>query len=45
MANDIEKENAHAGHRARLKNRFLTEGLDAFNEHQILELYYSIQFQ
>ena len=38
MANDIEKENAHAGHRARLKNRFLTEGLDAFNEHQILEL-------
>lgn len=38
MVNDKEKENAHAGHRARLKNRFLTEGLDAFNEHQILEL-------
>lgn len=38
MANDTAKENSHTGHRARLKNRFLTEGLDSFNEHQILEL-------
>ncbi len=32
------EENAHTGHRARLKQRFAEEGLDAFNEHQILEL-------
>jgi len=28
----------HEGHRERLKNRFLTEGLDGFEQHQILEL-------
>ncbi len=28
----------HAGHRQRLKERFLKDGLDAFNEHQVLEL-------
>lgn len=28
----------HEGHRDRLKNRFLTEGLDGFEQHQILEL-------
>lgn len=28
----------HEGHRERLKNRFLTEGLDSFEQHQILEL-------
>jgi len=28
----------HAGHRQRLKNRFLTEGLDNFDAHNILEL-------
>ena len=34
----------HEGHRERLKNRFLEEGLDHFNQHQILELllFYSI---
>jgi len=28
----------HEGHRQRLKNRFLAEGLDGFEDHQILEL-------
>lgn len=28
----------HEGHRRRLKNRFLKEGLDSFEDHQILEL-------
>lgn len=28
----------HAGHRQRLKQRYLSDGLDSFNEHQILEL-------
>ena len=34
----------HEGHRERMKNRFLSEGLDNFNQHQILELllFYSI---
>ena len=28
----------HDGHRQRLKNRFIEEGLDHFEEHQVLEL-------
>lgn len=28
----------HAGHRQRVKERFLKEGLDAFEDHQVLEL-------
>ena len=28
----------HDGHRQRLKNRFREEGLDHFDEHQVLEL-------
>ncbi len=34
----------HENHRSRLKNRFLTEGLDAFDPHNVLELllFYSI---
>lgn len=35
MAN---KEFIHDGHRQRLKNRFLEEGLEHFDEHQVLEL-------
>jgi len=31
-------EHEHAGHRDRLKNRFLEQGLDGFEPHQILEL-------
>lgn len=37
-----EKKNAsgsvHAGHRDRVKNKFLTEGLDRFEPHEVLEL-------
>jgi DNA repair protein RadC len=32
------RENLHTGHRARLRKRFLEEGLDAFEDHQVLEL-------
>ncbi|HZJ82865.1 MAG TPA: DNA repair protein RadC [Clostridia bacterium] len=37
-------KNVHAGHRQRVKTRYLTEGLDAFQDHQVLELllFYSI---
>lgn len=31
-------ENLHAGHRERLRQRFLNEGLDHFDDHNILEL-------
>lgn len=34
----INKENIHDGHRQRLKKRFLEEGLEHFNDHQVLEL-------
>ena len=35
---------SHEGHRQRLKNRFLSDGLDSFETHNILELllFYSI---
>lgn len=34
----------HEGHRQRLKNRFLAEGIDSFEDHEVLELllYYAI---
>lgn len=35
---DNRKTNAHAGHRKRLRERFLKEGLDNFQPHQVLEL-------
>jgi DNA repair protein RadC len=34
----INKEKIHDGHRQRLKKRFLEEGLENFNDHQVLEL-------
>jgi DNA repair protein RadC len=34
----MTKDNLHAGHRERLRKRFLEEGLDTFEDHQILEL-------
>lgn len=34
----MDKPVSHAGHRQRLKNRFLQEGLDSFEKHNILEL-------
>lgn len=33
-----KNEIIHGGHRQRLKNRFLEEGLDHFDDHQVLEL-------
>lgn len=33
-----KKENLHASHRNRLKGRFLSQGLDHFEEHNVLEL-------
>lgn len=31
------KKNLHRGHRERVRSRFLAEGLDAFEDHQVLE--------
>lgn len=38
------KQNVHAGHRQRVKKRFIEHGFDGFEEHQILEmlLFYAI---
>ncbi len=38
MAKSNPKDNPHSGHRERVKQRFLNEGLDSFEDHQILEL-------
>ena len=40
----MAKENVHRGHRQRLKQRFLENGLNGFAEHEIIELllYYAI---
>jgi len=35
---DSNPKNLHKGHRQRLKARFLKEGLDSFEDHQVLEL-------
>lgn len=37
-------KNLHMGHRKRVKDRFQNEGIDSFNDHQVLEflLFYSI---
>jgi len=34
----MEKKNVHGGHRARVKERFLRDGLDGFEKHNVLEL-------
>lgn len=40
-------ENIHAGHRRRMKDRFLTQGLESFSDHEILELllYYALPYK
>ena len=38
MKNSTKKDNVHAGHRQRLKNRFLKSGLKDFEPHNMLEL-------
>jgi len=37
----------HSGHRQRVKQRFLKEGLDHFDDHQVLELllFYGLPYQ
>ena len=44
MSKNNEKENVHAGHRSRMRERFLKEGISGFSAHEILEmlLYYTI---
>ena len=46
MAQEKEK-NAHEGHRQRMKERFLHEGLSHFSGHEVLEmlLYYAIPYR
>jgi DNA repair protein RadC len=34
----MKSENLHSGHRERLRRRFLEEGIDSFEDHQVLEL-------
>ena len=34
----MSEKAVHAGHRARLRERFLKEGLSGFSEHEVLEL-------
>ncbi len=34
----MARDNPHDGHRARLRRRFLEQGLDGFEDHQVLEL-------
>jgi DNA repair protein RadC len=38
MGEHMGKDNLHSGHRERLRKRFLEEGLEAFDDHQVLEL-------
>jgi len=44
MAENKKKGSVHAGHRGRLRKRFLAEGATAFEDHQLLELllFYSV---
>lgn len=41
---DAEKVNVHAGHRKRMRDKFFQQGIDAFQDHEILEmlLYYAL---
>ena len=42
-----EKKNLHDGHRQRMKERFLSSGLDGFSDHEILELllFYALPYR
>lgn len=33
-----QNNNIHAGHRKRLRERYLQQGLDGFSDHEVLEL-------
>ncbi len=43
----MKKNNPHEGHRSRLKERFLNEGLESFEEHNVMELmlFYGIPYK
>ena len=43
----MSNKNLHEGHRARLKGRFVKDGLDGFEEHNVLELmlFYGIPYK
>ncbi|MEO5377217.1 MAG: DNA repair protein RadC [Magnetococcus sp. DMHC-6] len=47
MTDEVKKEMLHQGHRARLRQRYLREGLEGFENHQVLEmlLFYAIPRQ
>ncbi len=47
MASKTKNQNVHHGHRMRMKNRFLNQGIDDFEMHEVLEvlLYYSLPRQ
>lgn len=42
-----DKDNAHVGHRQRMKSRLLRDGLDGFGSHEVLEvlLYYALPYR
>ncbi|MEA4832168.1 hypothetical protein SDC9_81332 [bioreactor metagenome] len=46
MAQEPKEKNIHSRHRARVKQRFLDEGLDSFAPHNVIELllFYSVPF-
>src|SRR5450756_335692 len=38
MSFTLENAQLHVGHRQRVRDRYLSEGLDAFKDHEVLEL-------
>jgi len=46
MGKIIGDDNPHKGHRERLKNRYMANGLDSFEPHEVLELllFYSVRY-
>ena len=42
-----KKANVHSGHRKRVRDKFLKDGIDSFEEHQVLEflLFYAIPYK
>jgi DNA repair protein RadC len=38
MSSTLDDGQLHAGHRQRVRDRYLSEGLDAFKDHEVLEL-------
>jgi len=34
----MPEHNIHEGHRSRIRERYITEGLDSFSDHEVVEL-------